>query len=119
MFPLDIRKQASLRDRFSEGCLVSFEMKGGTIRIVNDLDLAKLEANMFFVKSLTFKKYNELTDKEARMISVLNDNFYSQWKQGDVRIGSEDVVSLVRFNLENIMKISPPSVAVSPQKILH
>lgn len=118
LFPLDIRAQESLCRKFSAGSLVSFDYVDGAMRVAGEYDRGVMPPYIYFVKDLYFKTFQTITDVEARLLSGLNDGFYERWCKNDICIKPDQICSLVRFNLSNVLACSVKS-PLEKSLVLH
>lgn len=120
LFPFDITMQKNLADRFGRGQLVSYAIDdSGCFKIVNDCDPQHLGASMFFVKDVVRKTFNMLTDHEIQCVDSINPCFAEKYQSGNICIGDDTLVTLVRFNLQQVLHFTPTPHTQFAHRLIH
>lgn len=111
LFPLDIRGRGGVENLFLKNALVSFEWNNGQIRFTAGRKDQPDITDLMRVKDVTFKRYDQLTDEDVGMIAKINPMFPEYRRCDRIKIDADTVVTLIRFNPNEVFRVMPYGVA--------
>jgi hypothetical protein len=119
MFPVDTRTHSTNGNRFEKGSFIPFHIIDGRVSVLGDDHDDNAKHGVYYIKDATYKKFSDLTEGDIHHINKTCPGFRDLKSQGRILIEPDQIVSLIRFNLNNALQFSGAVFSATTPRYRH